>query len=110
VLVGWISAPSVFQKTVYRVQLWVLEVKSDSHDDGERSEQGVVIVVVIVDVCSVVILLAPNSFLSIDAESGACVKVMIDVLVEFVTDDCQSVVCPGDTSRGGAGLTGILVS
>jgi len=51
-----------------------------------------------------------DTFLSIDAESGACVKVMIDVLVEFVTDDCQSVVCPGDTSRGGTGLAAFLVS
>jgi len=49
VLVGWVSGPSVFQKAVNAVQLWVLEVKSNSHDDGERSVQGVVIVEVIVD-------------------------------------------------------------
>jgi len=99
VSVGLVSCPSVFQEVVLGVQICVQVVKFDRHNDGKRRIKSVVVVEVIVDEWDDVALGVEDTLPSVDSETGrSFVKVMVDVAVELVAEDCQSLI-PADSSR-----------
>jgi len=96
-LVGLVSCPSVFQEVVHGVQLAL--VKSDHHNDSKRRIKSVVVVEIIVDEWDDVALGAEDTLPSVDCETGrSSVKVMIDVSLELVAEDWQTLI-PAHFSR-----------
>jgi len=88
--VGGVGGPAVLQEVVHIVKRNVVEVKSDSHYDGERRVQSVVVVVVIVDEGHLIVDVSEDSLLSIHAESSLSIEVMVDwyrYSVDLITED-----------------------
>jgi len=107
--VGWVSCPSVLQEGVHGIQVDVVEVESDGHGDGKRGIQGVIVVVVIVDEGGDVVGVVKNTLKRVGAESSRSVKVMVNVAVQFVTEDCQTTIGPVHSSRSTALLVWVFV-
>jgi len=100
--VGGVGGPAVLQEVVLGVQVDVVDVEPDGHDDGKRGVQGVVVVEEIVDEWLDVVGGGEHGLLSVDGESSGSVEVMVNVTSELVADDTELVGGELHTSRGTA--------
>lgn len=100
--VAGVSGPSVLKEVVLGVQVDVVDVESDGHDDGKRGVQCVVVVEEIVDEGDDVVGGGEDSLLSVDSESSGSVEVMVDVTSELVADHTELVGGEFHTAGGTA--------